>query len=151
MRLGRLLWWMGDPLLEVRFDPVFSGRIVPVVRGQSKEIKFRSYDHRGQGYGWVPDRRDLEWGIDVEYCQRRGKPPLAPDIDEMAFLCGWTRCEAIAKFGGYPAWIVWKKFKQKFLYEPGYQMIFIEAQRLSIYTCACSDMVFSLACSEKSQ
>lgn len=145
MRPVKPLWWMEEPLLEVRIDSIFSGRIIAVTRGMPEESICRSYDHCGHGYGWVPDRKDRKWTIDVECGQGREIIPLVPGMGEMAFLCGWTRCEAAAKFLGYPAWLMWKKLKIILTFEPGYQKVIVGEEILNIYTLIDRDLVFSLA------
>ena len=145
MRLGRPLWWMEGPLLEVRIDSSFSGRIVAVTRGLPKENVCRSYDHRGQGYGWVPDHPGLDWAIDVECRQGRSISPKFSEQGEMAFLCGWTRCEVVAKITRYPVLLAWKGLKDILSYEPGYQLVSIGEQRFETNTFINRDLVFSLA------
>lgn len=135
-------------LLEVWSDANFLGHIVSVTRGDAPERAPRSYDHRGQGYAWVPARKEIAWSLDVESLQGPRFLPLARGSSELAFLCQWTRCETIAKLTHHPVLILWKRFKDCLLGKPGTQSLMVGQKHIHTRVLIHEELVISLAHNE---
>jgi hypothetical protein len=136
---------MEGPLLEVWADTIFLGHLVGMSRENALGGYSRSYDHRGQGYGWVPAKKDLDWCLDVERLQGPRVLPLARGSSELAFLCQWTRCETIAKLIQHPVLILWKQFKNCLSEAPGNQSLIVGEKLIYTHVLLYEELVISLA------